>query len=410
MTRAAHKWICCQVGAREHYAVPRALHRRRALAELITDYWMDGSFTSGVAAGMVSRLAARHHEDLADASVKNFNAGYFQIGAEFKLLRKTGWDAIVKRNLWFQSNAKTRVQELLSRDIADVVFSYSYAAKELFEVAREAEAYCVLGQIDPGLVEWELVDEIRRQHGFEPIEMPPDYYWNNWHAECELADMIVVNSNWSKKALIKQGICEQKIRIIPLAYELDEPATHKKTAYPDHFSNERPLEILFLGQVIPRKGIIELIGAIEALQKSPVQWTLVGNGELALMNSLNQFPNVKTVGQIDRQSVVTFYQQSDVFILPTHSDGFAITLLEATAHGLPIIASPFCGDVVNDGVNGIELPEVTSEAIIQTVRKLLGTPKLLCGFAKEQRERKRRTIDDLANDLTNLFAARGSDA
>ena len=33
-------WICCQLGAREHYSIPRALHQRGSLARLITDAWV----------------------------------------------------------------------------------------------------------------------------------------------------------------------------------------------------------------------------------------------------------------------------------------------------------------------------------------------------------------------------------
>lgn len=36
-------WICCQIGAREHYTIPRALHQQRKLSHLITDAWVNPS-------------------------------------------------------------------------------------------------------------------------------------------------------------------------------------------------------------------------------------------------------------------------------------------------------------------------------------------------------------------------------
>jgi glycosyltransferase involved in cell wall biosynthesis len=50
------------------------------------------------------------------------------------------------------------------------------------------------------------------------------------------------------------------------------------------------------------------------------------------------------------------------------SDGFAITQLEAEAYGLPVIASKFCGKVVENGFDGIVLDEPSAACIAATVR------------------------------------------
>src|SRR3954462_4810619 len=62
----ASPWICCQIGGREHYAVPRALYRHGALEQMITDAWVRprnplGLFSTG--------LKARFHAELAKAQV-----------------------------------------------------------------------------------------------------------------------------------------------------------------------------------------------------------------------------------------------------------------------------------------------------------------------------------------------------
>ena len=404
------KWICCQIGAREHYAIPRALLRKELLAGLVTDYWMDGGFAARLASGVAAQLGSRFHEELKSIPVTCFNSGFLKLEAESKLLRKSGWEPILDRNRWFQKNAAAKLDSMLTNTGAQVVFSYSYGAKQPFEIAKQHGCQCVLGQIDPGLFEWQLVDKIRAQHGFALIELPPASYWEDWKAECELADTIVVNSTWSRQALIEQGIDDNKIRVVPLAYETSAGSAPIDFSYPEVFSNERPLQILYLGQVIPRKGMIELIGAIGELQKKPVSWTIVGGGETKLLDQLNQFANVKSIGQVDRQKVIDFYRQADIFILPTHSDGFAITLLEAASFGVPIIASPFCGDVVRDGVDGIQLREVSVPAIVDAVQQILASPGLLCRFSVEQSRRKLRTIDELAGDLVNLMVSNSDDA
>ena len=74
-------------------------------------------------------------------------------------------------------------------------------------------------------------------------------------------------------------------------------------------------------------------------------------------------------------------------ILPTLSDGFALTQLEALSYGCPVIASRFCGDVVRPGINGWLLddlePQEIAEAICAAVETavMLPRPLLLPDFS-----------------------------
>jgi glycosyltransferase involved in cell wall biosynthesis len=63
--------------------------------------------------------------------------------------------------------------------------------------------------------------------------------------------------------------------------------------------------------------------------------------------------------------------------LPTISDGFAITQLEAMAHGLPVITTPNCGQVVTDGVDGFIVPVRDSQALADAIARLDGDRPLL---------------------------------
>jgi glycosyltransferase involved in cell wall biosynthesis len=63
------------------------------------------------------------------------------------------------------------------------------------------------------------------------------------------------------------------------------------------------------------------------------------------------------------------YRSSDVFVLPTISDGFAITQLEALAHGLPLIVTPNCGDAVRHGIDGLRVPIRDPGALADAIRR-----------------------------------------
>ena len=56
-----------------------------------------------------------------------------------------------------------------------------------------------------------------------------------------------------------------------------------------------------------------------------------------------------------------------MFVLPTLSDGFAITQLEAMAHGLPVVATPNCGRVVTDGEDGLIVPPADADALASAI-------------------------------------------
>src|SRR6516162_4527618 len=69
-------WFCSQIGAREHYAVPRVLHREERLGALYTDFWA-GGIIRGMARRSQAKLfrsfATRFHPDLARAPVTSWN-------------------------------------------------------------------------------------------------------------------------------------------------------------------------------------------------------------------------------------------------------------------------------------------------------------------------------------------------
>ena len=104
-------WLCLQLGAREHYAIPRALHQRQALAALLTDLWVHpGSALSALPA---ARLHERWHPQLQHAPV--WAPTRRQLLAEAWLAvrrRRSGWPAIEARNARFQRLAAARLQQL----------------------------------------------------------------------------------------------------------------------------------------------------------------------------------------------------------------------------------------------------------------------------------------------------------
>src|SRR5213080_3825176 len=214
------KWLCCQLGAREHYAIPRALFRLGALGRLVTDAWVPPASLLEKLSG--SRLAERFHNELRDAPVIAFNSSMISFEALAHSRRLAEWPKVMARNCWFQRKVVSYLRSQLSTlNYQPVLLSYSYTALEPFRYAKANGWKTVLVQIDPGPEEEKIVaEEVARVptlgRGWQPA---PAEYWACWREECKLVDRIVVNSEWSRKGLMREGIRSEKLSVIPLVYE-----------------------------------------------------------------------------------------------------------------------------------------------------------------------------------------------
>jgi glycosyltransferase involved in cell wall biosynthesis len=393
-------WIVCQLCPREHYAIPRALKRAGIPNKLVTEYWSRGLLASLLG----KRLGQRHHAELVASDVSSFNARYLLFEAWARIQKLRSWDRYLAIGDWFGKNVVQRLPSLLG-NFSDqpAVFAYSYSASGIFPSAKKLGCKTVLGQIDPGIEEERILVDLHRRAGLPPFPVAPRAYWDRWRQECDMSDIIMVNSMWSHQCLLKEGIDESKIRVVELAYEREQRSTDRLREFPKEFTESRPLRILFLGQVNVRKGVLELAKAMELLRNDPVEWTIVGSGSLDETQLFTPSSSVRRVKQVSRLEVENYYSQADVFILPTHSDGYAITLLEAASWGLPIISSRHCGQVVQPMENGLLLNSVTPEAIVDAVRYFLGNPSAIETMSSVQSQRRMRTIDQLGRDLASLF-------
>jgi glycosyltransferase involved in cell wall biosynthesis len=384
--------------------------RRNMLGCLLTDAWVPPSSFLVKVCGR--RLTDRFHGDLREASVTAFNSSLilFEILARARALND--WKTIIARNEWFQRNVALFLRSQLSTlNYQPVLLSYSYSALEPFRYAKSRGWRTVLIQIDPGPEEEKIVsEEAARVPGLAGEWQPaPAEYWTSWRKECELADRIVVNSEWTREGLIRSGFPYEKMSIIPLAYETPDVGGQKSEVraarlYPDGFTNERPMRVLFLGQVNLRKGVARLLEAARTLRHEPVEFWMVGPVQVANTRTIADNAQVKWFGPVTRGQAAEKFRAADVFILPTLSDGFAITQLEAQAHGLPIISSRFCGTVVESGRNGLILEEPSAACIAASIRDCIANPRRLQNFAAASRVANEFKIDALAHRLQELGA------
>ena len=375
-------WVCCQLGAREHYAVPRALHHAGKLAQLITDAWSaPASLKASVAAALSTRFSQRFHAGLAGANVRSMSASLLAREAQWKLQRRDGWDLVMARNEWFQREAASLLPQLPAGQT--MLFAHSYSAEAILAEGKRRGWKTILGQIDPGpehLVTQARLAAARPEFG-PPPAAPPASYFDRWRNECALADWIVVNSEWSRDSLIRAGIDGKKLRIIALPFER-EPHDAFTRSYPEAFSNERPLRVLFVGTATVAKGVADLLLAFERLADAPLDLTIAGDRAMQVPERFLHDSRIHWLGRVDRASIMTHYREADLLVFPSHSDGFGLAQVEAQGWALPIVASRHCGRVVRDGETGVLLAEVSPVAIAAAIHRALVDPQTLARFAR----------------------------
>jgi glycosyltransferase involved in cell wall biosynthesis len=407
-TLPSFQWCCVQSGHRERYAIPRALHRAGVMDRLITDLWVPpNSLAARMAKGRLGRrIRDRFEVDLSDARVTSlpFRSLAWEVAAGLRGFR--GYDKGLARNIWWGRVAARELRRGF-RPKAGMVFGYSYEARVLFGAARELGLMPVLGQIDPGPVENAKVAEITKQWSSYRTSFQPathDYY-ESWREECRLARWIIVNSEWSRLALEKAGIDADKIAVVPLVYTPPREAAGWARQFPKAFTRDRPLRVLFLGQCVLRKGIAETIEAAQRLSDQPVEFTFVGNTDIERLESHFGRGRIRCFPRVSRSECDAFYREADLFLFPTHSDGFGLTQLEAQAWKLPIIVSRFCAPVVTRDGTGWILDEVSGNSIASTIADILGKPEALA-WRSEQIGSRPFGLDDLGRRLQSLEAAR----
>ncbi len=399
------KWICSQIGAREHYAVPRVLHRARKLERLYTDLWAGTMWQALGALSGRPVLGTRFHRDLADARVTSF---------DFTTILDSTFGGSFKRNLydWFLYVGKDfgeRVVESLKREKKiswkeTIFFGYDTGFLEPAQWVKARGGKVIVCQMDPSRYEVDLVREEGGQWpglAKKPVDVPEAYFQRR-ESEWAVADLVMVNSEWSKQALIKQGVCESKLMVVPLAY--DSEKSQKRVSgirsQISSFSPKRPFRVLFLGQVILRKGIQYLMEAARMLQDESVHFDVVGSIGISEEGVKSAPKNMTFHGSVNRDQTEEFYTSADVFVLPTLSDGFALTQIEAMAHGLPVIATPNCGAVVTDGVDGLIVNASDAAALAEGIRLLLQDSEKLISMSDSARNKaKQFSLSQLGENL-----------
>jgi glycosyltransferase involved in cell wall biosynthesis len=204
-----------------------------------------------------------------------------------------------------------------------------------------------------------------------------------------LADAFVVNSRAGKSYLLDVlQVNPKKVFARPfLVPSLKALLHYSETEAPQLDSNlKRPI-FLFVGQIIPRKGLKNLLEACLVLkQQGYKDYTLmiVGDGEQRseleiFVQESDLQEQVTWVGKVPYHLLGAYFQFANVFVFPTYDDIWGMVLTEAMAFGTPVICSTGAGaaEMVHEAENGFVYDPEQIEQLAEKMRQFLDTPGLI---------------------------------
>lgn len=152
--------------------------------------------------------------------------------------------------------------------------------------------------------------------------------------------------------------------------------------------------VCFVGRLIPEKGIKIILEASRShrLVEAGVVFVLAGDGILSKEVDEAQGESLRWVGRLSSSDISALLQQSDLLCLPTRSEGFATTLLEASACGCPSVVTDVGGarELFPNEHFGTIIDSMDSDAVEQAIYSLVKNPDKLA----EQSRSCRRMIEN----------------
>jgi glycosyltransferase involved in cell wall biosynthesis len=331
------KFVCGFYGARDSYQVPLALEEAGQLDCLLTDYYGEGRLPGAV-------MRTRREE-------KNLPVSKVRGSLVALLTRKLSGKLIA--DLELRNHLPDR---MLARRLA------RHAAKSGADIFTY-EPYAVdRSQLPPGCRQIvfyyhphvDTEDAIYAQDR----DRFPDVYagypvtssrWRRRTADAwRQADLILCASSFTKQSLVKAGMPEEKVIVIPYGTSMERRAETGDRRQESAASLRRPLRLLFVGRGPVRKGLHHLLMAWNAAskQQGDVLTIVCSARPPALQRLAEGRGDVRWLESVSGLGLQELYGEADALVVPSLCEGFGHVYLEAMGHGCGVVGT--CNSALPD--------------------------------------------------------------
>jgi colanic acid/amylovoran biosynthesis glycosyltransferase len=211
-------------------------------------------------------------------------------------------------------------------------------------------------------------------------------YKNKYDDLFERGDLILLLIDSWKKEFLNLGCNEQKIVVHKIGID-----TNKIPFSCSDKSRGDRVKLITVARLVEKKGVKYAIQAVgEVIKKYPhIDYCIIGDGPLRngiqnLINELHLNHNVRIVGWKAQEEVKKLMQDSDILLAPSvvgedgDQEGTPVVLMEAMAHGLPVLSTQHSGipELVQDGKSGFLVPERDVQALADRLEYLISHQEL----------------------------------
>ncbi len=216
------------------------------------------------------------------------------------------------------------------------------------------------------------------------------------------SNAVIVPGRLSRGYVISLGANAEKVFIAPntidnqLFVNTSQKYRSSKRKLKAELGFENKVVILFVGQLIKRKGVEYLLHAYAKLKREldDVALVLMGSGPLlSHLKNLAVFLKLKDIkfvqSGLSLEELIKLYSTADIFLLPTLEDIWGFVINEAMACGLPVVAtraSQAAQEMIRSGENGYIVKEADSEELYNALKNLIYNPERRKKMGEKSRE------------------------
>lgn len=335
-----------------------------------------------VAARLLRQLRRRTHEGLALQRIRTHPIVeiIFILFARLPAVNSLAVKIMHLRNEYFDGAVAQVVRKLRPR----AVICYDSCALKTFEAAREVGTLSILDQVVGHIKTGEsiLSEERQLHHEFADTmpEAAAEWALERCTAEAIVADRVLAASEYVRDSLIMNGVPPSRIALCPYGVDTERFRPVEKV-------DDRPFQILFVGQLSQRKGIKYLLEAVKDLRLEKAELVLMG-GVRGSGDGLKSYEGLfRHISHVPYSELPQYYQSAHIFVYPSLHEGSALAIYEALASGLPVITTPNSGSVVRDGVDGFIVPIRDIEALKEKILLLYQNKDLRDRMSLQARKR-----------------------
>lgn len=329
-----------------------------------------------------------------------------------RITARAGWRGIAR---WLDKRGNQGFVNALSREIASpspfALWGYSGSSRTSFELGRRHGRTLILDRTNGDFREYnDRMARLQEAWGewFLPTDRRvPDEQIDNDQREYELADRILVGSEFAASTVRERGgpTVAPKVEVLP--YCFDE-ALFASLPEPRPLQPGEPVRFLFVGHVNARKGIHHLLEAMARIPKGQATLTVVGELRVPRPVFARHADRITYIPTVPRADIPAIMAQHHVLVFPSYFEGSALSLLEALASGLAIVQTPSSGNGVT-AETGIMLERPDTELLHAALLDVLHDRDRLYRWRIAARQEARRyTFDRYRDNIAGLLGRIGT--